>query len=394
MAGRGKAGHCNLHRMWRSTGDGGGVRKSRGRRGYRPIVATTMEKIVWKLCKRESIKPACPPVVEQKHSRQRGGVSNQVCSPPSSLRPFFLLTSNLHPDLPYTAGRRVRLITQVTQRNNPSFTMDSHDYINEQNQGFHSPALSASRIDDQFDFEYPAPSPNLPPTPSYNGSYQNSPYTAYSELEFEGNIVVLDENGDYDPSEYDPPSNNQSSLLEFMSSPHVSVTSPAIDGGFEHPFDHGSPASSNGLPDQESESRSRASSVSSQSHSHYPSSPPIQGFESLRFDSPHWNTTLLPADKPGSPSQKPPSPPSLVIPDVSPSMNAGDLHTRAPLINAPQGDGGVINGPQLHIVPATPVSGGVPTTVPFINNPAESTFCSPLISHPLPPLSQRSQPFL
>jgi hypothetical protein len=54
-------------------------------------------------------------------------------------------------------------------------------------------------------------------------------------------------------------------------------------------------------------------------------------------------------------------------------MNAENLHTRAPLINAPQGDGGVMNGPQLHIVPATPVSGGVPTTVPFINNPAETS---------------------
>ena len=251
--------------------------------------------------------------------------------------------------------------------------MDSHDYINDQGQGFSSPALSASHLDNHYDYDFTAPSPNLPPTPSYNGSYQNSPYVAYSELEFDGNIVV---EPDYDPAEYDPPSNNQSSLLEFMN-PHVSVTPPAMDGGFDHTFDHSSPASSNGLQDQESESRSRASSVSSHSRSHYdPSSPPIPNFESLRFDSPHWSTSLLPADKPSSPSQKPPSPPSLVIPDVSPSMNAGDLHTRPPLINAPQGDGGVLNGPQLHIVPATPVSGGLPSTVPFINNPAESTFFS------------------
>jgi hypothetical protein len=164
-----------------------------------------------------------------------------------------------------------------------------------------------------------------------------------------------------------------------------------VDSGFEHPFDHSSPASSNGVPDQESDSRSRASSVSSHSHSHYnPSSPPIPGFESLRFDSPHWNTTLLPPDKPGSPSQKPPSPPSIVIPDSSPSMNTEHLHTRPPLINAPQGDGGVMNGPQLHIVPATPVSGGVPTTAPFINNPVESTsfarLWSPIRSFPFSPL--------
>ncbi|KAH7920235.1 hypothetical protein BV22DRAFT_1021585 [Leucogyrophana mollusca] len=38
-----------------------------------------------------------------------------------------------------------------------------------------------------------------------------------------------------------------------------------------------------------------------------------------------------------------------------------------PLINAPEGDGGFSSGPQLHIVPATPVSGGgaASQAVPF-----------------------------
>ena len=227
--------------------------------------------------------------------------------------------------------------------------MDSHDYLSERD--FYSPALSASRLDNHFDYEFTDPSPNQARTPSYNGSYQNSPYAPHSELEYDPGMLIFDGQGEY---EYD------------------ALTSSAMDGG------HSSPASSNGLPDQESESRSRASSVSS--HSHHPSSPPIQGFESLRFDSPHWNTSLLPADKPSSPSQKPPSPPSLVIPDVSPSMNTESLYPRPPLINAPQGDGGVMNGPQLHIVPATPVSGRVPAIIPFINNPAASTSSPTLIS--------------
>jgi transcription factor CRZ1 len=323
--------------------------------------------------------------VRQHHSdRERGGVSNRVCSSSSSLFFFFFSFPPIFISISvHSQQNGSRLTAQVTERNNPSSAMDSHDFINDQNQGYGSPELP---IDDHFEFDF-APSPNLPQTPSYNGSYQNSPYAPYSELEFDGNIVVEQE--DYDPSEYDAPSNNHTPLLDFMN-PHVAVTPPPRDGGFERSFDRSSPNSSNGLPEQESESRSRASSVSSHSHSHYPSSPPIQGLESLRFDSPHWSTTLLPPDKPSSPSQKPPSPPSLVIPDGSPSMNTENLQ-RAPLINAPQGDGGVMNGPQLHIVPATPISGGVPPTVPFINNP-ESASYSTSISPPFHPLYSSSRP--
>lgn len=153
------------------------------------------------------------------------------------------------------------------------------------------------------------------------------------------------ERGDYDPAEDKAPSDNWPSLLGFVD--RVSVAPPAVDGGFEHPFDHSPPASSDGLPDQESKSRSRATSVSS----HDPSSIPIEGFEWLKFDSPYRKTTLLPVDKP-------PSLPSSVVPDVSPSTRVE------------------------HFFPTIPISRGVPVTIPFFNNPAESRFCSTLISHP------------
>ena len=93
----------------------------------------------------------------------------------------------------------------------PSSTVDSHDYINHQNRDLSSPTLFASYPDNNFDFDFTAPSPNLPQTPSYNGL----PYTAYSELEFDGSLIVLDEQVDYHPSEYDAPSNNQPSVLDF-----------------------------------------------------------------------------------------------------------------------------------------------------------------------------------
>ena len=163
--------------------------------------------------------------------------------------------------------------------------------------------------------------------------------------------------------------------------PYVSSTPPAAtDGGFDRDFDRSSHASSKGFSDQESETRSRASSVSS--HSHYHPSPPIPGFESLAFDSPHWNTSLLPADKSSPPSQSPLIPPSMDTESTYKSFPDQRL----------QDDGGVMNGPQSHIVPAMPVSGGVPPTVPFINDPAESTFFHPLF--PFPPFTSMTSTFL
>lgn len=256
---------------------------------------------------------------------------------------------------------------------------------------YSSPALSSSHLDNQpFDsneYTYPG-SPNHPATPSYNGSYQNSPYTNFSDLEFDNNIVLLDEiNQEYDPSDYDAPGPTANSNLltfgaDYMNSgsgPQVSVslTPPTrdINSSYEGAFDHSSPASSNGVPDAESDSRSRASSVSS---SHYlPSSPPndmTHGFESLGFGSPHWNPPHLPTDGPSPPSHKPPSPPQLLIPETSLSNEI--TNDRTPVINAPDGDGGLMSGPQLHIVPATPVSGGLGHAAPFMNNTLQGTVMS------------------
>ena len=50
------------------------------------------------------------------------------------------------------------------------------------------------------------------------------------------------------------------------------------------------------------------------------------------------------------------------------------MHTSAPPINVPQNDRGVMSGLQLHTIPKIPALGGLPSTVRFINNPAESTF--------------------
>lgn len=243
---------------------------------------------------------------------------------------------------------------------------------------------------DAYEYNRHLQSPPFPHTPSYNGSYQNSPYSGHSELSFDPDnpdnfgllgdeldgLAVRDE---YDPSEYDPP--NSSTLLmfehDFVPSvdhdrPPVSVSvTPALHE--QHSplsFDHSSP-SSNG----DGHPRSRGSSISSNPNNgnpmasprHVGSSPRLdvaRSFEKLRFESPHWQTTLLPGDRASSPPKKPQSPPQLLIPDSTPSM----FGPNPPLINAPEGDGGFMSsGPQLHIVPATPVSGGggASQAVPF-----------------------------
>lgn len=231
-------------------------------------------------------------------------------------------------------------------------------------------------------------------TPSYHGSYHNSPYSVHSELSFgaendqfgaafddDSNLAQL--NGalreDYDPSEYDPP--NTGGLLmfdsDFMSgndggSPQVSVSvTPApIDYSSPHAYDHSSP-SSNGGGDSvaDGQARSRGSSVSSNPYNNQMSSPRLDmthGFENMRFESPNWGTRPLSLDRSVSPPHKPQSPPQLVIPDSgSPNMYAQS----PPLINAPDGDGGLM-GPSLHIVPATPVTGagGASQAAAYQNN--------------------------
>lgn len=237
-----------------------------------------------------------------------------------------------------------------------------------------------------YDQEYVQDSGHFPHTPSYNGSYQNSPYSVLSDLPaFDDNngpdaLNLFDNENpsgisiteEYDPADYDGP--NAPGLLSFDESfmsavdatnPHVSVSiTPPAGYDAPSPYDHASPASSTGA---EEGRRSRASSTSSHMP---PNSPPLhdftQNFESMNFESPSWSTSRLPPDRRSPPmQQKAHSPPQLVIPDLSsPSTST---HEEPPTINAPEGDG-MPTGPQLHIVPATPIGGGggVAQNVPFL----------------------------
>ena len=221
---------------------------------------------------------------------------------------------------------------------------------------------------DHFEFNN-LQGPAYPHTPSYNGSYHNSPYSGHSELSFGGDgeqFALFDEepaglviHEDYDPSEYDPPSSGGLLMFdsEFMSGNDTQVSVAPAQIGYSSPnaFDYSSPSSNGG--GEEGQPRSRASSISSNPHKSSPRLDVTQGFEKMRFESPNWGTHALPAvDRSISPPTKPQSPPQLMIPG-SPS---GNIYPQSPpTINAPDGDGGLMGeGPQLHIVPATPVSGG------------------------------------
>ncbi|KAF7312648.1 Calcineurin responsive transcriptional factor [Mycena indigotica] len=225
-------------------------------------------------------------------------------------------------------------------------------------------------------------SPPFPHTPSYNGSYHNSPYSNHSELSFNGEQesfgLFEDEHSDarvrdYDPSEFDGP--QSSSLLmfndnEYMPGPYdpsqISSVPVGLGPDLRHgSFDPSSPSSNGGDSGEEGHLRSRASSVSSNHLSPSPRMDFAQSFENMTVKSPNWNTDPLPREPPGSPGlQKPQSPPRLVMP---PDVTGPPPTFAPPIINAPEGDG---LGPQLHIVPATPVSGGagVATAVPFQSN--------------------------
>lgn len=255
---------------------------------------------------------------------------------------------------------------------------DSSPYINDLSDFPDAQQHNSTSPFDQFDFSN-LQSSAFPHTPSYNGSYHNSPFSAHSELSFSGDadqFGLFDEEPagpaireDYDPSEYDPPIS--SGLLMFPSfmengggsgagdqTAHVSVT-PA--------FDYSSP-SSNGGGDSgpDGQPRSRGSSVSSNPNNNSPRLDVTQGFENMRFESPNWGTHVLPgADRSISPPHKPQSPPQLVIPDSATGSSGNVFGSSPPVINAPDGDGGLMGaGPQLHIVPATPISGGGGTSQP------------------------------
>ena len=149
-----------------------------------------------------------------------------------------------------------------------------------------------------------------------------------------------------------------------MNGAHVSVfvTPPLNDYSPPNVFDHASPASSNGLED---DVHSHASSSSYRMHPPSPRPDISQTFqERLSFHSPAWVTGALPDERRSPPLHKPQSPPQLLIPDAS---SPGGVDA-PPIINAPDGDGGLVgSGPTLQIVPATPVSGGAVTArnVPF-----------------------------
>ncbi|KAF7789609.1 hypothetical protein EIP86_000555 [Pleurotus ostreatoroseus] len=260
------------------------------------------------------------------------------------------------------------------------FLKDSHEFQQQQpSSASSSTHFNTSHPDSPyegftFEQDFTQENHHFPHTPSYNGSYQNSPYSVASDLPAFDNPDALDFSSfdnrsaqvgeEYDPSDFDIP--NGPSLLTFDDSfmPGVDPVSVAITPPFDQPspngYDHSSPASSAG----EDGRRSRASSTSSYLH---PNSPPMDfasSFENgLHFDSPAWPASGLPNDRPSPPAQKPQSPPQLVIPE-SPSMAANE---EPPTINAPEGDG-MPGGPQLHIVPATPISGGggVAQNVPFL----------------------------
>ncbi|KAF8634362.1 hypothetical protein AX17_004212 [Amanita inopinata Kibby_2008] len=234
-------------------------------------------------------------------------------------------------------------------------------YINDIDFQPPSPSSNPSHLDSNATF-------NPLASPSYNGSYNNSPYSAHSELSFVADSdlayqSLFDDDSsagihEYDPAEYDPP--HSSSLLMFSDTDFIP---PSYDAGLSvinsevhrnQPYDYSSPSSNASATDDRN--RSRASSVSSshnnqpQSHQQTPNlyntSPRMevaQSFENMKF-SPHWGTEPLPHNEP---TQKPPSPPRLLMPD------------KPPTINVPEGDGdGMGNGPSLNIVPATPISGG------------------------------------
>lgn len=231
-----------------------------------------------------------------------------------------------------------------------------------------SPGFDNQAFDSFPEINYP-PSPHIPGTPSYNGSYQNSPYSAPSELDF-GDFKQSDSLGlfshsadlDYDPAQYDAPSAGNSLLMfnnNFMTGGDNNLVSVSITPAEDMTspssavYDHSSPGSSNGGGESENDYRHHSPASSISSHPRRNNASPHIPLNDLHVTSPYMSGGQLPADRTSSPNlSKPPSPPQLVIPE-----SVGQQPTQTPIINAPSGDGG-LSGPQLHIVPATPVVGG------------------------------------
>lgn len=264
-----------------------------------------------------------------------------------------------------------------------------------------SPELSSSA---QFDsvLEFPANPIGSPQFIDNSGSFHNSPYSGHSELSFvtaENDLsfelfsgdeatsglfdsihptaIAARNEFDYDPAEYDPPHSGSSLMMypdnDYMSPPPtfdpvMGSASPDHNQQLHHrsgsvPYDYSSPSSTN--DDGGNDRRSRASSVSSaQNKNQYYHSPRLdvaQSFENMTVRSPGWAAQQLPQVQP----PKAPSPPRLVMPA---NEYQGDGQEPPPTINAPEGDG-MDGGPQLHIVPATPIGmvGGSAAGAPFQN---------------------------
>ena len=224
---------------------------------------------------------------------------------------------------------------------------------------------SPPQLDSVFDYPvFDSTSPPLPP--SYSGSYY-SPYSQHSELSFSGEDIQLQDFpvpvNEYEPSDYDAP-NQPVSLLMFTNdsdymSPHFSPNNTS--------FDHSSPSSNTSGVDEniqlDESAHSRASSVASNHPSpaspqptFYPSPRLSVDFGNMSVHTPNWVNAPLPQH---SPVHKAQSPPRLLMPD--------DQQQNVPVINAPPGEDDMMDGPQLRIVPATPISGGGAgrTNVPF-----------------------------
>ncbi len=282
---------------------------------------------------------------------RRNSILSSISSPY-----LFPVDLNLLPSLP-------RVMEQLHQ--DQRFLSDLDSGVDYRPSGLLPDNLNLSPHHRTFDsFDLRPSSPHFPATPSYNGSYHNSPYSAVSELDFDSrddslglfdsDPLAIPPREDYDPSKYDPPASTGLLMFDdgFMSgvnnSNRVSVSvTPADDAHSPAYYDQGSPSSSNGGGESGGENgrRSPASSVSS--HLGITASPHLD-FNQLHVESPYHRPMSIPSEG-ASPQMKAQSPPVLVIPEP------GGYQQDQPVIHAPEGDG---VGPRLHIVPATPVSGG------------------------------------
>ncbi|KAG6839886.1 hypothetical protein C0991_010760 [Blastosporella zonata] len=206
------------------------------------------------------------------------------------------------------------------------------------------------------------PSPRTAPIEIFDFDYTTgSPFSDNSDLSFTADHQLGPIFDTYDPNDFDGP-NSASSLLMF-------------NDYYRSPSPSGS--------DNNDDNRSRASSASS-THTNFqsPNMGVSHSFEGLSFNSPNWQTDPLPP-------HKPPSPPRLQI----------DHHQPGIIINAPEDQNNSDLGPQLHIVPATPVSGGAgvvniasssPWLAPNSNSDPSSRSPSPVHSSATTPGPSRS----